>query len=224
MICRYEKLGHRLFAEPFTMPPGLLRTPMLIDLNDPGHLRLVGSPIAAMCEARAPRSPWSLQTGLPEPSTAPGFRLLLPDDRLSYVRSRVRTGLPDPDEILPVLEYASPLFLRAGLGHAGPPSGGFLCFVLSGAVKEHDAETAGPGLFVGSDLLIDPQKPAPAFEIPVDSEVLVFDQHLTRSASAIGGNLQDWSRWRVLNLACRQMPAEPGGRSDTPEVKQCGMR
>lgn len=210
LICRYEKLGHRLFGEPFIMPPGLLRTPMLIALDDPGHLRRVDSPIAAMCAERAPRLPRSLQTALPELGTPPSFRLLLPDQMLSYLCDRMGAGLPDPSEILPVLEYASPLLLRAGLSHTGLPSGGFLCYVLSGAIREHGADRlSGPGAFVGAGLLIHPEKPAPPFDVPVDSEVLVFDKNLTRAASRIGGSQEGQSPWRFLYLACCGLPAGP---------------
>lgn len=225
LVCRYEKLGHSLFGDPFVMPPGILRTPMLMDFNDIDGLRRVNSPIAGLCAARVPSFSGSLQTSSIGPVPPHAFRLLSPDERLDWLRRRTAADLPDLGEILPVLEHASLLLLRAGQSHAAPPSGGFLCFVLTGAIREQGTErVAGPGSFVGTSLLRFPKKNAPQFEVLVDSEVLAFDQNLTWSASRTGGDPEVQFPWRMLHLACGGFPSAHQARPGIQEPNPCGMR
>lgn len=207
LICRYEHHGHRVYDEPFTMPPGLLRVPMLLVLNDAEHLRRVGSPTAELCPARSPHSQAALEVTLPELTKRANFRLLTPAERLSYVGAHIGTeGLPEPDGILPVLEYASPLHLRVGLSHTAPPGGGFLSLVLSGALWEQGSDhAAGPGSFVGASLLADPTAPRPAFRVPSETEILVFDQSLTHVAARTGCDPDDPSPWQTLQQASMRL-------------------
>ncbi|MFZ2448879.1 MAG: hypothetical protein WAW37_21160 [Syntrophobacteraceae bacterium] len=177
-VCRYEHLGHRLYGEPFMMPPGLLRVCMLMALDDPDHLLRVGSPVAGLCAARPPRSGASARALLPELAVPPNFRLFSPEERVAYILARAGADrLAWLEEILPEIEHASPLRLRAGLSHSAPPHGGFLCLVLNGEILESGARrTAGPGSFVGLGQLIDPGSPPSPFTVLTDAEVLVFDQ------------------------------------------------
>jgi hypothetical protein len=208
LICRYEHHGHRVCTDPFTIPPALLRVPLLLVLNDTEHLRRVGSPTAELCAAYPPRSGAALQAALPELTTLWNFRLLSPKERLSYVHGRIGTGrLPESAVVLPVLEYASPLHLRAGLSHASPPGGGFLCLVLSGSLWEQGADSAaGPGSFVGAGLLGDPATRPPPFTVAAETEILVFDQNLTHVAARSGPAPDDPSPWRILHQAAMQLP------------------
>jgi hypothetical protein len=226
LISRYELLGHRVYGEAFTMPPRLLRVPMLIALNDPEHLHRVGSPIAGLCTAHAPRSVASLQAVLPELTMLPNFRLLSPAERLSYVCVRAGTDrLPEPGVILPVLEGASPLCLKAGLSHAAAPGGGFLCLVLSGSLWEQGADrAAGPGSFVGASLLSDPTTPPPPFTVPAKAEILVFDQNLTHAASRIDPDPDYPSPWPSLYLACLRLFTLRQHPSWSKEANSCGMK
>lgn len=213
LIYRYEHHGHRVYAEPFTIPPGLLRVPMLLVLNDAEHLRRVGSPAAELCPTRSPGSQAALQAALPELTTLCNFRLLAPTERLSYVLARIGTDrLPEAAEVLPVLEYASPLRLRAGLAHTAPPGGGFFCLVLSGSLWEEGAErAAGTGTFVGTGLLTDPSAPQPSFSVPTETELLVFDQHLIHAAAKTGPAPHVLSPWHTLHLAARRLLASHHG-------------
>lgn len=207
LICRYERLGHRLYGPAFTMPPGLLRVPMFIDLNDSGHLQALNSPIAGLCAVRTDGQHASSRKALlPSGSMLPNFRLFSPEERLLYVLSRIATDRPVPQiDLKPVLEYASALNLRAGLSHKSPPVGGFLCLVLKGAIQEYGSEiTAGPGDFVGTDMLFAPNAQSPPFTVLVDTEVLVFDRHITRIVSSSGLNPIELSPWVALSEACNR--------------------
>jgi molybdopterin/thiamine biosynthesis adenylyltransferase len=209
LICRYEHLGHRLCGQAFTMPTGLLRTAMFIDLDDIDYLRRVTSPVAELCTAHHVRPHTSSKKTLPAGLLLPNFRLLSPDERLAYISERVGTDrLPPPETILPVLEHASTLYLKAGLSHATSPNGGFLCLVLSGAIQENGSPVAaGPGSFVGLNMLDDPSKSPQPFAVRTDAEILVFDRLITRSASGLGSDPIELAPWRALNLACaRSLP------------------
>lgn len=48
LVPLYEKLSHRSFGEPFTIAPGLMRTPMLIFLEDPGRFQRIDSLMASL--------------------------------------------------------------------------------------------------------------------------------------------------------------------------------
>jgi hypothetical protein len=275
LVCRYEHHGHRVYAKPFTKPPGLLRVPMLIALIDPEHLRRVNSPIVELCAAHTPkvvelgvssqfsggnkarpcdfgprtgvgagftpaqttklnttglprtlRAGVSLETVLPELSILPNFRLLSPEERLSYVCVRVGTDrLPESRAILPVLEYASPLRLKAGLSHAAPPGGGFVCLVLSGSLWEQGADAAaGAGSFVGASLLTDPATSPPRFTVQAEAEILVLDQNLTHAASRVSPDSGGLSLWRSLRLACLQLLSLRQHSSGIQESKPCGTQ
>lgn len=225
-ISRYEHLGHRPYGEPFTVPPGLLRVPMLIAFNDPGHLRRVRSPLIELCAARAARFGPSRQGALVELTMIPNFRLLSPGERLAYVLARVGTDrLPEPPVIQPVLEYASPLRLKAGLAHAAPPGGGFPCLILTGSLCEKGADRAADaGSFAGAGLLGDPTRPSPSFNVAVDSEILVFDVNLTHAAARIGSVPDDPRPWRCLRLACDQPLFAHQTLPGIKEGNPCGTR
>ncbi len=186
LICRYEGLGHQLYGEAFVVPTphgsGLLRVPMLIALNDYCRLRRMNPVLAELCSIYAPRTPSvSISAVLPELDRLPNFRLMDGEKRLAYVRSRLgQRPFPDLPSILPPLEYASPLRLGAGLSHAGPAGDGFLCFVLSGAIREQGSDrTDGPGSFVGTTA---PEDPSAPFIVLAETEVLVFDRGFAGNA------------------------------------------
>lgn len=204
LISRYEHLGHRLYGGPFVIPPGILRVPMLIDLNDPEYLRGVGSPVAGLFAGRIPKTGVLSQTDLHGIDLLFNFRLLSAEERLSYLHEHIGAEkLPPAADLLPVLERASLLRLKAGMGHAAPPSGGLLCLVVKGSIREQGCETpAGPGDFIGTELLIaDSAKPVPSFTVLTDAEVLFFDQALVREAVKAAPAQEDRFPWRLLQAA-----------------------
>ncbi len=225
LICRYERLGHRVYADPFMIPTGLLRAPMLIALYDFNHLLRVGSPITRLSAARATLTGAHEQFFQSDPASALNFRLLTPQQRLSYVAERIGTErLPNSADVLPVLEHGSHLRLKAGLSHTAPPGGGFLSLVLSGTIKEEGHNVAaGPGDFVGVEILLDPNKSSPPFSVTRDAEVLVFNQNLTREATKSFRDSADRSPWSCLRLASRELSFVCNPLLVTEESKSCGM-
>lgn len=199
-ISRYEHLGHLFYAEPFTLlPTGLLRVPMLIDLNDSAYLRRVGSPIAEPASARGKTV--SLKPAFSELGVRSAFSLLSPGDRLAYIRTRLG-ALPEPAKIEPLLELASPLYIKAGLSHAAPASENFLCVLLSGAIQAEEGKTERtvlPGDFIGAVSLCDPASLPPAFTARENSEILVFDQRLTKPAFKAAPYPEGSSPWGILH-------------------------
>jgi len=198
---------------------------MLLALDDPDHLYRVGSPIAGLCARRSLRPGRSCKAVPPELALRPNFRLFTPEERLSYVRARSGTELPEPGEILPVLEYASPLRLKAGLSHAAPLAGDFLCMVLCGELREPSSDTlAYSGAFVGTSMLLDPASPLTRFIVTADAEVLVFDQILTKTAFRVRPCPGDTSSWKALSLACchslSKLPPTPGFK----DANSCGTQ
>jgi hypothetical protein len=226
LICRYERLGHRLYGEAFTMPAGLLRIPMIIALNDSDYLLRLGSPMAGPCGEHSPHSGTSLQHVLPLDSMSPNFHLLSPDERLSYVKTRIGASrLPLHENVPLVLEHASPLRLRAGLSHTAPPSGGFLCLILSGAIQEFGSEIkAGPGSLVGTYLLSDPTRQPPSFKVLSETEVLVFDRHLTTITPETAVDPEKDSPWHTLSQTCNRSQSAINPTALVKEAKPCGTR
>jgi hypothetical protein len=225
LLCRYEHLGHRLYGEPFILPPGVLRVPMLFALDDVDHLLRLEAPNAGWCARRALRSGRSFKAPPPGLNLRPNFRLFTPEERLSYVRKRSETELPESEVILPVLEHASPLYLRAGLSHTAPFAGDFLCLVLSGELRKHGSDIpVRSGAFVGTSMLLDPASPPTRFTVASDAEVLIFDQTLTWAAFRVRPEPGDVSAWKILSMACRNsiqnLPATPGVK----DTNSCGTQ
>ncbi len=178
-VSRYERLGHRLFGKPFIMPPGLLRVPMIIDLNDLDYLRGLNPELSKLHDLRCPGPALlPISSMLPEFEYGTNFYLLSPEERLDYIREKLGPdGFSQRADLLPLLEHAALLHLKKGLFHRPPRGGGFLCLVLSGLLEETGAnQSAGPGSFVRAGLPGDPPDPPSSFTVLEDSEVLVFDQ------------------------------------------------
>ncbi|MDY0042970.1 MAG: hypothetical protein RBS57_21875, partial [Desulforhabdus sp.] len=86
-------------------------------------------------------------------------------------------------DFMAALKQASILRLKKGLCHTAHRGGGFVCLVLSGAIREHGVGAiAGPGSFVGAGTLIDRFSIPSSFVVLEDAEVLVFDQSYMKRA------------------------------------------
>lgn len=199
-LSRYQNLGHQFYGEAFIMTTGLLRIPMLMDFCDTEILRRVGSPILDLCSAHGCRSA-PLRSTLPGLPFQPDFSLLSPEERLEYIWARIgKEKVPAPEQLLPLLEHASPLHLGAGLSHAAPPGGELFCLVLRGAIQDRGADRpAGPGSFVGSGLA--GVAGEPSFTVVEDSEVLTFDQKLIQAAIKLGPDPAGHGPWQALHRA-----------------------
>lgn len=198
LLCRYEALGHRPYGEAFVVPPGLVRVSMFMDLADVRYLRHLNPPLADLCTAHAAPADVGPPTTLPLLSGPhPNFQLLTPWERLDFVMTRLgRDLLPESLDISPVLEYASPLHLKAGLSHTASTSGSFLFLVLSGTVKRIGTDRiSGPGAFIGTA-----SPPAP-FTVVSDALVLAFDYNLVRAVSGTVTGPDAASPWQSLCAA-----------------------
>lgn len=216
LLCRYEALGHRPYGEAFVVPPGLLRVPMFMALRDIEYLSRLNPPLAELCATHVPAASTARGVNLLRLSCRqPNLLLLTPEERLDFIRTRVEPdSLPDPLDLLPVLEHASLLRLKAGLSHTTSTSGNFLFFVLSGAIKEPGTgRIAGPGAFVGTD-----SPPAP-FTVVSDSLVLAFDQNLSREVPRTDTRLDTRSWWDALCLARdRMLPTQRPRATGSQEI------
>lgn len=198
LLCRYEALGHRPYGEAFVVPPGLVRISMFMDLADVRYLRHLNPPLAELCAAHPSPADAGPATTLPLLSGPhPNFQLLTPGERLDFVMGRLGPDLlPESLDISPVLEYASPLHLKAGLSHTASTSGSFLFLVLSGAIKRIGTDRiAGPGAFIGTA-----SPPAP-FTVVSDALVLAFDYNLARAVSGTVTDRDAVSPWQSLCTA-----------------------
>ncbi|MCE5334949.1 MAG: hypothetical protein LLG06_10195, partial [Desulfobacteraceae bacterium] len=203
LVCRYEELGHRLYAGPFAVPPGILRVPMLMALYDLDHLWKLNPPLA-MLSSTAPLRPKTVPSGVISGiCSPPNFRLMAPEERLAYVLDRAEPGcLPEPAALAPPLQFASPLHLKPGVFAPSPRGAGFLGLLLSGTILEGDSGLpAQPGGFIGAGHWLQPASPMTGFRVATEATILVFAQRLAEKVSRAHIVFPGASVWEVLRSA-----------------------
>lgn len=227
LLCRYEKLGHRIYAEPFNLPGGELRLPMLIAFNDVEYLQHVGAPAAALCLAhreRVPAAPVSaLYAAAPELIESAFFSRLAPEEQGRYVAQRLNNA--EAARALKALHWAAPVRVQAGQTLNAALAEQQLCCLLSGRVCEESAageRRLGPGDFLGAGLRGAESELSARAETP--AELLVFDSGLVRRAlesfTPSTKPEEIWSALASANGVCR---ANSAPRPNNPqEGAPCG--